>query len=326
MGWRAWLAAALMGVSSLAAAQVGLQRPSWLIDVPGGPAARLQAALWYPTSAVATVMRVGPLEMAVAPGAPVTPGRHPLVLVSHGAAGSEYAHAWLAEGLAVRGYLVAALRQPHDNTDDRSLLGTAAFFSERPKDVSRLLDALLADPAWAPLIDARRIAVVGHSAGGYTALALAGARPDLARLAAHCAPDGPGPLDDAVFCSLNERPPRAQPGAAADLGALADPRIRAAAVAAPLAVVFDPASLASLRVPLLVENSGHDGLLAPAFHGGAVCAADAAARCTTTASAGHRAFVQAGLAQADGAPDFDRAGYQREALARIEAFLADSLR
>ena len=41
-----------------------------------------------------------------------------------------------------------------------------------PRQVSWVLDAVLADPRWAALVDARRIAVVGHSAGGYTVLAL----------------------------------------------------------------------------------------------------------------------------------------------------------
>jgi pimeloyl-ACP methyl ester carboxylesterase len=47
-----------------------------------------------------------------------------------------------------------------------------------------VIDALLGDPLFGPRIatDARgpRVAVIGHSAGGYTALALVGARPDIA--------------------------------------------------------------------------------------------------------------------------------------------------
>ena len=86
----------------------------------------------------------------------------------------------MAEALAARGYLVAALRHPGDNWQDQSLRTQRAeqYFDERPRQVSRVIDTLLADPAWSPRIarDARgaRVGAVGHSAGGYTVIALAG--------------------------------------------------------------------------------------------------------------------------------------------------------
>ena len=43
-----------------------------------------------------------------------------------------------------------------------------------------------------------RVGALGHSAGGYTVLALAGARPDPARFDAHCATDR---ASDPIFCS-----------------------------------------------------------------------------------------------------------------------------
>ena len=56
--------------------------------------------------------------------------------------------------------------------------------------MSRVIDALLSDPEWSPRIarDSRgaRVGAVGHSAGGYTVIALAGGMPELSRLAAHC--------------------------------------------------------------------------------------------------------------------------------------------
>lgn len=58
-------------------------------------------------------------------------------------------HSTLAQALARNGYLVAALRHPGDNYQDRSLLekGPERYFDERPRQASRVIDAILADPA-----------------------------------------------------------------------------------------------------------------------------------------------------------------------------------
>src|SRR5262249_45712827 len=44
-------------------------------------------------------------------------------------------------------------------------------------DICRLLEALHKDPVWSARIDWTRVALCGHSLGGYTCLALAGAWP-----------------------------------------------------------------------------------------------------------------------------------------------------
>ena len=82
-----------------------------------------------------------------------------LIVLSHGTGGTELGHGRLAEALAARGYLVAALRHPGDNWQDQSLRTQRAeqYFDERPRQVSRVIDTLLADAAWTPRIahDAR---------------------------------------------------------------------------------------------------------------------------------------------------------------------------
>lgn len=57
---------------------------------------------------------------------------------------------------------------------------------ERPRDLSFLLDQLLADPRYSSRIDLARVGVLGHSSGGYTAVALAGGRYDIERLSSYC--------------------------------------------------------------------------------------------------------------------------------------------
>lgn len=246
--------------------QVGLRQ----LSVPGGgdePAAT-PVALYYPSAARSQATAVGPFVVQGAWQAEPAALKG-LLLLSHGTGGSERGHSRLAESLAAQGYLVAALRHPGDNWSDSSLRdGPAAgeYFHRRPRQVSRVLDALLADPDWQRRLprDAAgpRVAALGHSAGGYTVLALAGGQPEPARLVQHCARDGER---DPIFCSL-VRQVRAEPASAAPRPVLVDPRIRAVAALAPLGAVLDPGSLARIAVPSLIVEAGADRFLVPAFH------------------------------------------------------------
>jgi len=140
-------------------------------------------ALFYPTMAAPRTIAMGPFALDVAIGGKPVVQVKALILLSHGVGGTELGHGVLAQALARNGYLVAALRQPGDNWQERSLLekGPERYFDERPRQASRVIDAILADPAWKGRIAADgqgpRVGVLGHSAGGYTVLALAGARP-----------------------------------------------------------------------------------------------------------------------------------------------------
>lgn len=323
-----------------AAAQVGVQRQSWTVPDAQGQGVQVAGMVWYPSAAPAASLRWGPFDVHATPGAPATAGAHPLVLVSHGTGGHELAHAWLAERLAAQGYVVLSLRHAGDNYEDRSAVARPDYFTERPRQVSRVLDQFLAQPAWAALVDPQRIAALGHSAGGYTVLALAGARPDRARVPAHCGAQGEGLVADAVMCRLGgfsaERP--APAGAAtrpaAELPDLRDPRIRAVVADAPLGQPIAPDSLAAVQVPVRISYGSADEVLTPRFHGQALCQALPQARCERSEGAGHFALFQAGTgpmgsAAGDAAADpagFDRRAWQAQAGARISAFLADALK
>lgn len=321
-------------VGPASAQNAGLR--TWV--VPGSEP--VTVALFYPTAIPAKAVPMGPWQPVVALGAPVSPAPlKGLILVSHGTGGHELGHHNLARRLAADGYLVAALRHPGDNWQDRSMITSGRYFGERPRQVSRVLDALLASPEWGPRIPAGHIGAVGHSAGGYTVLALAGAQAEPARAAQHCR----SVHDDPGFCGLGKGPASApaagvaqQPPIASALVldaprvSVADPRIRAVVALAPMAVVFTPESLAAITVPVRLVVAERDGVLAGPYHGGHVAANLSAAQFSTVSGAGHFAFMaqpgyslpsDAGDAAAN-PPGFDRVAYHAVLEDQVAQFFA----
>jgi len=297
-------------------------------------------ALFYPTAVADRAVPMGPWLPVVAPGAPASDARlKGLILLSHGTGGTELNHHNLGTRLARDGYLVAAVRHAGDNWQDRSLLASGRYFSERPLQLSRVLDALLASPEWGPRIPADRIGAVGHSAGGYSVLALAGAEAERQRSAQHCRTV----QDDPGYCSLAKGPAAATeaPGSQAVPAARAaapearpvsvpDRRIRAVVALAPMAVVFTAESLAAITVPVRVIVAEHDAVLSGKYHGGHVVASLPGVQASTAAGAGHFAFMAqptfplpsaAGDAAAN-PPGFDRAAFLLRLENEVAAFFA----
>jgi len=103
---------------------------------------------------------------------PDQPGAWPLVLYSHHARGHRRCATYLTTHLASHGYLVAAL--DHSEVVDPEIAGDVQrFIANRVPDARFLLDHMLlgAIPC-AARPDPDRIAIVGHSFGGWTALSL----------------------------------------------------------------------------------------------------------------------------------------------------------
>lgn len=131
--------------------------------------------IWYPAppSSPEALVRYEQAHVGyVARNAPVAeaPPR-PLVVLSHGYTASRFELAWLAERLAAGGVVAIAV----DHADaGRAMDGALAC--ERAKKVHAAVDAALADPTIRARVAGDRVVAVGHSFGGTTALALAGAR------------------------------------------------------------------------------------------------------------------------------------------------------
>lgn len=313
------------------ASQAGLGH----LSVPGLPTdpEPIVVALYYPTEAAERSIAMGPFSAHVAMGGAPAPQVKGLILLSHGNAGSELAHGSLAEALARDGYLVAALRHPGDNWQDSSLLskGAARYFADRPRQASRVIDALLSDPGWKDRIasDAKgpRIGAVGHSAGGYTVLALAGAQPELPRVRAHCSQEG---AEDPIFCGMASRSPVADSA----LPPLVDPRVRAVVAMAPVGVVFAASSLAAMKLPTRVYAGEQDTFLVPRFHARWIAKNAPGVDLRMVPNASHWAFIDTpsspiGTVDGDIAtdpPGFDRAAFLKRIDGEIPAFFDQALR
>lgn len=219
----------------------------------------IKCAIWYPTLATEAEFAEGPWKFHVASSPASAGNQHPLVVTSHGTASSWREHHDTAEFLARRGFVVAALSHPGDSYDyEQKDFGGLASAVQRPRDVSRLLDELLESPRYAPMIDANRIGVFGFSIGGYTALVLAGGRPDFQKIATHPSDDPPSIYFGG---SEEDRLEEAQSLLRATCPS-ADPRVRAILVMAPaLGFLFDAAGLKNVRIPVRLYRAEHDQIL-----------------------------------------------------------------
>lgn len=217
--------------------------------------------------------------------AAVRPGKHPLIVMSHGSGGTRFDQAWLAEHLASRGFIVAATTHPGNSyaSDDPYM---SLRIWERPQDVRFVLDTLLGDERFAPFINERRIGAVGHSMGGYTVLAVGGARYDVQRARRHCAETDKDPPCDLV---PNVDKSKIDYGPSDD--SYKDPRVKAIMAFAPaVGPGLDPASVSDVSADVHIVAARHDQLTPFPFHGRAWATA-LDAELTVLGDADHYSFV-----------------------------------
>jgi predicted dienelactone hydrolase len=165
-------------------------------DARGDASRNLHIIVWYPAAAgsVTQPMAEGPPQIPFfqegvsAPNAPivVSPRTFPLIVTSHGSGSTAAEIGWFAAGLAARGYVVAAVDHPGNNALAPQTVAGIAMTWLRAGDLSRTIDAVLADPHFSTRIDVAQIAAAGFSIGGNSVLELAGATSNLNALHAYC--------------------------------------------------------------------------------------------------------------------------------------------
>lgn len=178
-----------------------------LWDSPLGPR-ELHLASWAPSPAPNSGLDYRDLveSAGASKDSTLAEGRFPLAVFSHGHQGYAEVSAFLMEHLASHGFVVLAPDHTGNTLFDGPDRQTSIYW-QRPMDLSAALDWAEApgDDALAGHIG-EGVVVLGHSFGGYTVHALAGAVYSEARLAA-CAGEGDGtpfcdgftPADAAIF-------------------------------------------------------------------------------------------------------------------------------
>jgi len=249
----------------------------------------LRTAIWYPAvpaSGEKETIFGGPPEkqlfvpVIVAAGAELSQisKKYPLVLMSHGTGGSAVMMMWLGHYLAARGYIVAAVNH-HGNTAAERQPAAQGFilYWERARDLTAVLDKLLADPVFGTRIDPNRIGAAGFSLGGYTVISIAGGEFSLREFDRFCRSPRkdftckPQPeFSDApkIFAELRKTDPVVQDSLRVAADSYRDERIkRVFAIAPALGGGFTKAGLSKIRVPVSIVMGQADEVTPVATNG-----------------------------------------------------------
>jgi predicted dienelactone hydrolase len=231
----------------------------------------LLTTVWYPaaSASVEKPIQIPGMSQVFVTGSAAqdaslaaSPARFPLIVLSHGTGGSAMQMAWLGSHLAAHGYIAAAVNHPGNNaTEAYTALGFSTWW-ERARDLSVVIDNLLADATFGSRVDASRIAAAGFSLGGYTMIEIAGGVTEPAVLTEFCAspradgickspPEFPTLLEDFDKLSKTDADFQAALRHASD--SYRDPRVRAVfAIAPALGPAFRSASLAKISIPVAI--------------------------------------------------------------------------
>ena len=198
--------------------------------------------------------------------------RQPLVVISQGFGADRKFFAYLARHLASHGLTVVALEHPSSNIKQLSVsavsnpaqLLPATEFIDRPSDVSFVLDELAKRNRQIGVLQGKlnteEVSALGHSLGGYTVLALAGAELNLDELRQFCKGSsaiGQAP-GDWLQCAAAELPERTLK--------LRDQRIKSAIAFNPLVgQLFGKTGIAQVATPVLML-AGTEDTITPALN------------------------------------------------------------
>lgn len=223
------------------------------VTIPAsGTEPALQVMVWTPCAKASGTIQIGIFALEGITNCEVAGDALPLIVISHGKGGSLVGHHDTASALADAGFVVAALSHPGDSFGDDSATESLTIFESRPRDIGRLISFMTENWQHRQHLNARAIGVFGFSRGGYTALSLIGAVPNISASAQR-------------FCgswwSFAMSMCRQLKADGAKIRPLSDPRVRAAVVVDPLNL-FSASSFKAIRVPvqLWASELGGDGV------------------------------------------------------------------
>ncbi len=225
----------------------------------GGVERTLPVMIWYPSRDEGLERPDGVRPVARGNATFGVEGQAPVLLFSHGSGGVPNQSLFWTNHFASHGWIVIA--PSHTGNDRPGEPIDVNFFIWRPEDVSAVLDAMQARPE-GHLLHGRLsddVVMSGHSFGGYTSLALAGAEVDVESLEANCAAYGVCAwLQGGNIARLEE--------------GFHDPRIKASIPMTPAGSLIFGAGLGEMQVPVLLITAGQDQTLPDAQEGAPIWA------------------------------------------------------
>lgn len=184
----------------------------------------------------------------------------PLYILVHGTSGNWKNLSWLASELAKDGIVVSA-NHPDYTTGQASPASVLRPWNQA-KDVSFIISHMLGS-AYSDNIDEQKIVVIGHSLGGYSALALSGAELNLRQYVEFCGRES----DKSCTYFKNALGQLTEQDHLMAKQSLTDSRISANIALAPGFVEsFTPASLLQLVSPTLIIGAQYDENVPPSTH------------------------------------------------------------
>ena len=245
----------------------------------------------YPTYTPSKTIKFGPFNMDVSPNGGIANGQFPLILISHGNGGSPFIYRTISTYLAKKGFIVAMIEHYGNNRNNNELERSVKNLQYRPRHISTTIDHLLADNTFGQHILEDKIGIIGHSFGGYTALAIAGGQ---------------------VFAQ------KGKPVATQN-----DSRIKTLVLMAPAAGYFlAPNALSEVTIPILLLIAEHDHITPEKWTSDVILNGvpdKSKIIFRTIKNAGHFSFISpfpAAMKSPDFIPSTDPEGFDREAFHR----------
>ena len=252
-------------------------------------------AVMYPTFMHGKSENLGRYIMDLAKDAEPKEGIYPLVIISHGSGGSHLAYWTLAHHLARNGFIVGMPEHPGNNRNDNSLMNKVDNLVNRPWHVTVAINWFFTSRKFAGLQKPDSVAIIGHSMGGYTALAVAGGVP-------------------ASF------PRESTDGNSRQINVTPDRRVMALVLLAPASYWFrEEGALKGVDVPILMLTGEKDEYMPYPYNHARIILDGVPdrtkVRCRIVKNAGHFSFLSPfpeSMTDADFPPSQDPPGFNRE--------------
>ncbi|MDR3680723.1 MAG: hypothetical protein P4L41_12225 [Flavipsychrobacter sp.] len=190
--------------------------------------------IFYPTNTHEKPEKLGPFLLDVAIDSAPRKGQYPLIIFSHGSGSMPLLFRTLGQYLARNGFIVGMPEHPFNNRIDNSLVDTVENLINRPAHLQIAINWFWGSSEFKSFLIPDTVSLIGHSMGGYSALALAGGRPT----------PFPHETVDAKILNLGK-----------------DTRVKSIVLLAPATVWFrEKGALSNVDVPILMYTAELDRL------------------------------------------------------------------